>query len=332
MAADNGILLAGTVGEGIWRSTDGGETFTRSSGGMFLEADVRALCVHPVHPNVVYAGTNAGLHRSEDGGGTWQRLPAPFDPGNGWPGGVSVWSLLLLPQRPDTILVGVCPAAIYRSENGGATWEKADAALAEANDILMYNRVTCLRADPMDENSVWAGAEIGGVHQSRDGGRIWQALGDTGLSSADIHDLIIVPGDNKTLVAATNNDLNISRDDGETWQRQNVAAQWGMGYCRGLTANANDPRTLFLGTGNTVPGSTGAVRFSRDSGQTWQTATLSAEPNSTIWTFAAHPADPQLLFCASVLGYVYRSEDSGLTWTKCRHEFGEVRTLACLPA
>ena len=330
MAANGSILLAGTVGESIWRSTDGGETFTRSSSGMFLEADVRALCVHPQNPKVLYAGTNAGVYRTENGGSSWERLPAPFDPGNGWPGGVAVWSLLISPGNPDTLLAGVCPAAIYRSEDGGQSWEKADAALGQTNEILMYNRVTCLRADPRDANTFWAGAEIGGVHQSRDGGKTWLALPGAGLSSEDIHDLMIVPGGE--VIAATNNDINRSRDNGETWQRQNVRDQWGLGYCRGLAAKANDPRTLFLGNGNTVPGSTGAVRLSRDGGLTWQTATLSTPPNSTIWTFATDAADPELLYCASVLGNVYRSEDGGTAWAKCGHAFGEVRTLAWIPA
>ena len=51
------ILFIGTVGEGVWRSTDGGATWCRSSKGMFVECDVRALVADPRRAGVLYAGT-----------------------------------------------------------------------------------------------------------------------------------------------------------------------------------------------------------------------------------------------------------------------------------
>ena len=54
--------------------------------------------------------------------------------------------------------------------------------------------------------------------------------------------------------------------------------------------------------------------------------------NSTVWTFAVHPAVPALVYAASVSGQVYRSTDGGTTWQKLPREFGEVRALAWTPA
>jgi photosystem II stability/assembly factor-like uncharacterized protein len=51
-------------------------------------------------------------------------------------------------------------------------------------------------------------------------------------------------------------------------------------------------------------------------------------PNSTVWAFATNPATPNLLFCASILGEVYRSEEGGVSWKKCGQEFEKVTTLA----
>ncbi len=323
----NAVVYAGTIGQGVWRSTDGGETFRRACAGMFLEADVRALAAHPQNPQVLYAGTNAGIYRTEDGGGRWERLPAPFDPGRGWEAGTSVWSLLVHPRRPDTLFVGTCPAALYRSEDAGASWEPLEAGLVRESPDLVYMRVTCLVADPANDDTVWAGIELDGVRVSTDGGATWERR-DGGLSSPDIHDLLVAPGGPKTLVAATNNDINLSRDGGATWQPQKVKEQFPWAYCRGLAQKADDPATLFLGNGNGPPGTAGAVQMSRDGGASWQAAELSPAPNSTIWSFATNPADPDLVFCASVLGYLYRSEDGGATWRKCRHEFGELRALA----
>jgi photosystem II stability/assembly factor-like uncharacterized protein len=325
--SSNIVVYAGTVGQGIWRSADGGETFVRSCAGMFMEAEVRALAAHPQNSKVLYAGTDAGVYRTQDGGVHWERLDAPFDIGKGWQAGTVVWSLLVHPHQPDTIFVGTCPSALYRSQDGGAWWEKLDVELIPECRGIMYPRVTCLLADPTDTNTIWAGIEIDGVRRSVDGGNTWQRL-DSGLSSLDIHGLAIVPDGQKTVIASTNNDVNVSTDNGATWQPQNVRERFSWAYCRGIVSKADDPHTLFLGNGNGPPGNVGALQMSRDGGRTWRTARLPVTPNSTIWTFATNPVDPNLIFCASVSGYVYRSDDGGETWTKCPHEFGEVRALA----
>lgn len=325
MAAKTSVFV-GTVGEGVWRSEDAGETFARRSAGMFMESDVRALAVHPQNPAALYAGTNAGLYRTGDGGENWQRLAGPFDPGQGWPGGVIIWSLLVHPQQPETLFVGTCPPALYRSQDGGASWQKLDAELPECPPLI-HSRVTCLLADPNDADTIWAGVEIGGVWRSRDGGNHWEALSE-GLSSQDIHGLAILPGSPRRLLASTNNDLNLSTDEGATWQPQNVKAVFPHAYCRGIQAKADDPNTLFLGNGDGPPGSTGVLQISRDGGLTWERANLPATPNSTIWTFATNAAAPALIFAASVSGDLYRSDDGGNTWAICRREFGEIRSLA----
>src|SRR5579864_1178114 len=67
-------LYVGTIGEGVFRSTDNGETFARAMDGMFVECHVRALTIHPREPSVVYLGCEQGLFRSRDGAGSWERV------------------------------------------------------------------------------------------------------------------------------------------------------------------------------------------------------------------------------------------------------------------
>ncbi len=326
MASDS-IVYAGTVGQGVWRSLDEGETFQRHSRGMFMEAQVRALAVHPQNPETLYAGTDAGVYRTADGGEQWERLQTPFDPGSGWPSGVAVWSLLIHPRHPDLLFAGTCPSGLYRSRDGGGTWEKLNAALTPECPPILFSRVTCLIADPEDDATLWAGVEIDGVWRSRDTGETWQRL-TVGLSSLDIHGLLVLPGSPRSILATTNNDLNISRDEGETWEPQQVKKSFPHTYCRGITAKADDPTLVLIGNGNGPPGTTGSLQISRDSGMTWQQASLPHEPNSTIWTFTTHPGNPDLIFCASINGGLYRSRDGAVSWQKCHHEFGEVRSLA----
>jgi hypothetical protein len=53
--------------------------------------------------------------------------------------------------------------------------------------------------------------------------------------------------------------------------------------------------------------------------------------NSTMWNFAVHAADSELIYASSVHGLVYRSIDGGASWHKLAREFGEIRALAWTP-
>src|SRR5919204_524161 len=110
-------LYVGTIGEGLWRSTDGGETFVRASDGMFVECHVRALAVHPHDDRVLYLGSEQGLFRTTDGADRWERVESPLN-------GLQVWPALLHPADPDTILVGTCPSRLFLSRDSGRTWEE----------------------------------------------------------------------------------------------------------------------------------------------------------------------------------------------------------------
>lgn len=323
-------LFVGTVGEGVWRSTDGGGEWSRASQGMFVECDVRALVVDPRRPEVLYAGTNEGVYRSENCGDDWTLLAGPLDH-------LITWSLLIVPQAPETvvpqapetILAGTRPARIFRSTDAGRHWQETDAKPAQECPGIRFNRVTTLLADPFDRQRLWAGVEIDGVWTSADGGASFRRVGQ-GLSSADIHGLAIVPrGDRRVIWATTNNDLNVSRDDGLTWQPQQIGRQFGHAYCRGLKQRPDRPEVLFLGNGDGPPGSVGAAWRSLDGGETWHKLALPGTPNSTIWDFAFNAAAPENVYAYSVSGEVYHSADAGDRWRKLPREFGEIRSLAC---
>src|SRR5437588_782346 len=72
-------LYVGTIGEGVFRSVDGGETFRRAADGMFVECHVRALVVHPSDPRTLYLGSEQGLFVSRDGADNWQRVDSPLN-------------------------------------------------------------------------------------------------------------------------------------------------------------------------------------------------------------------------------------------------------------
>ncbi len=328
-------LYVGTIGEGLFRSLDAGRSFRRACDGTFVECDVRALAVHPERPAVLYMGTELGLFRSVDGADNWVRVAGPL-------ADQQVWAVHVPRRRPDVILVGTRPSAFYRSDDGGQTWAVAAAAVETACPRILHTRVTTIVADPDDPDLAWAGVEIDGVHASRDGGRTWAPVG-TGLSSRDIHAIVVVAlpslphlrgragrGSGR-LLAATNNDLNVSDDDGATWRPVGIGGVLPWPYCRALAQPVGRPEVILLGAGDGPPGGVGAVARSADSGGTWAEAALPHRANSTVWAFAVHPADPALVYAASVSGELYRSTDGGSAWEKLDREFGEIRALAWAP-
>jgi photosystem II stability/assembly factor-like uncharacterized protein len=318
-------LYVGTIGEGLFRSTDSGEHFVRACERMFVECHVRALTVHPRDPRILYLGSEQGLFRSTDGADHWQRVESPLN-------GLQIWSILLLPQAPEVILAGTCPSRLFRSADGGKTWTEPAVTILQECPRILHTRVTTLTADPIEPNTVWMGVEIDGLFRSRDAGRTWQPIG-RGLSSRDIHALAISAGNGrpKRLLAATNNDLNLSTDNGETWQPLHIDQSLPWSYCRALALQCGRPEVVLLGNGDAPPGSVGVVGCSMDAGQTWQPARMPGRANSTIWNFAVHPADPALIYASSVSGQVYRSTDGGASFEKLAREFGEIRALAWTP-
>ena len=321
--ADSTLVYVGTVGQSLWRSRDGGLTFARASNGVHSECDVRALMFHPGDPRTLHLGTETGLFVSRDGADHWERVPSPMD-------GMQVWSLAR-GADPDFLIAGTCPAALFRSRDGGTTWERLDARIPDecVGGAPLTPRVTCITIDPRD-GAIFAGIEIAGARRSRDGGETWDVLTE-GLSSQDIHGLAPVWNGRRTLIATTNNDVNRSEDDGDTWTPLGVGETFPWSYTRTCAVSAEDPRAVWVGAGNGPPGNQGGLFRTVDAGNSWERLALPQVTNSTVWNLAFNGANPRRVYVSSVSGQLYRTLDGGDSWTKLPMEFGEVRALAWVP-
>jgi len=316
-------LFAGTVGMSVWFSDDLGDSWRRpySESGLYLESRVWALSGHPDAPGQLYAGTDNGIYRCDVKARKWTHLPSPMDQMN-------VWALAQAPSDPEVLIAGTQPAALFRSDDGGQSWRPLPCHFAEDCIYVRWPRVTQVLFDPADDRTLWVGVEIDGVHRSDDGGESWRRC-NQGLASEDIHGLAVIETPRRRLFATTNKGLHISDDDGGSWQVQTLDSPWQ--YTRVIVPSPGRADLLWLANGNGPPGDAGRLLSSRDGGDSWQQAALPAEPNSTPWCIADNAADPELLFMATNLGQLFRSQDGGASWVKLDRELGEVRALRWQP-
>ena len=222
------------------------------------------------------------------------------------------------------MFLGTNPGAIYVSKDEGSHWRALPIQLVDECPIGKP-RITRIRFDPFDADTMWATAEIDAVHVSHDRGETWQRS-EEGFRFPDIHDLAIGEAKGKRkLLAATAVGLYCSYDDGATWEWQELESPWQ--YTRGIKPKADRDGTVFLCNGDGPPGSTGRLLKSYDWGETWGDTNLPGPSNSTPWTVATSPDDSNILFCCTNLGQIYRSVDGGEEWVKLSRELGEIRSM-----
>src|ERR1041385_4064077 len=182
----------GSVGGGVWKSQNAGRTWTP----IFDAADVAsigAIGVAPSNPDVVYVGTGEadmrdsiafgnGVYKSTDTGKTWKHL--------GLENTKQIGRIIVDPKNPNTVFVAALGNAcasnpdrgVYRSRDGGATWEKVlfkndevgaiDLAFDPTNSQIVYATMWNVRRPPWFIYTP-ANGPGGGIFKSTDGGTTW---------------------------------------------------------------------------------------------------------------------------------------------------------------
>jgi len=323
-----GSILVGTIGQGVMTSADDGATWTRASvrQGMHSDCIVRALLSDSRQPEVVFAGTDMGLYRSDDGGAAWRLLETPMK-------GSMVWSMAIDPIDPHVMFAGTGTPSrpgIYRSTDAGKSWERRPMEIAEDCPNVGIPRPTGIAVDPTDDRNVWVGLEVDGVRHSADGGDTWTKVNGQ-IPNQDVHNVLVVAGPPKAVFTVVNDDVWRSTDDGKTWQAARAREVFPWHYPRGIAVKPSDPRTVFVTLGDSTPGRIGTVMRSKDAGATWESLGFPVQPNSAIWTVSIPASAPDTVFAASRYGYLYRSDDGGDSWRKLWREFGEVSSVLWIP-
>jgi len=187
-ASNTQNIYLGSAGGGVWKSTDGGNTWapitdgqaSLATGVITLSPDQKTIYVgtgEPNHSGDSYAG--AGILKSTDGGRTWTLLGSQLFRGS------SISGLIVNQANPSRIIVstttGSCCRTFYRDANqsGMGVYLSTDAGVSWTPTFLSHSirvRFSALVASAANSNTVFAGSFNGTVWRSTDGGGTWSRL------------------------------------------------------------------------------------------------------------------------------------------------------------
>ncbi len=316
---------------GLYRLDVAAGQWESLSHGLPDKPEVRCLVTHPDAPHVIYAGTQAGPYRSDDGGDTWTALTLPGKER-------LVWSLLLHPRDPQVIYAGTQGTTIYRSRDGGRTWHELSPPEPRGMVKMSFPcRVIRLAVDPARPDDLYAALEVGGVMRSPDGGESWESCNDSLLEYAeqprlksrivsdtetegmmDSHALAVSPARPGTVFLANRMGLFRSEDGGRRWTEMEIGRFSPLTYARDVRVSPHAPDTMYAALSVAAVSDAGSLYRSQDLGETWQRFDHDVSIESTLMIVAPSASSPDRIWCAARRGQVFGTEDGGRTWQQHR--------------
>jgi len=222
-AAVLGNIYKPTEDRGVYKSTDGGKTWKKT---LFANqhAGVVDLIMDPTNPRILYASTwrinrtpyslNSGgegsaLWKSTDSGDTWTEISTHKGFPEGTLGIIGVTVSPLNNQRLWAIIENKEEGGLYRSDDGGDTWNKVNSERSLRQRAWYYTRVY---ADTEDVNTVYV-LNVS-YHKSTDGGKTFSSCN---APHGDHHDLWIAPENPQRMIIGDDGGAQVTYDGGETW-------------------------------------------------------------------------------------------------------------------
>jgi photosystem II stability/assembly factor-like uncharacterized protein len=366
-------LLVGTRKGAFILTSDGKRQSWEVSGPHFAGWEIYHMQGSPVDRNRIYASQSSGwfgqiIQRSDDGGRTWfqpggEKLPGPYDPPapagesnkfvydqNGaaltthqWYDGTQhpwefkrVWHLEPSLDDPDVVYAGVEDAALFRTTNGGQTWQELPGLRScEGPKWAPGAGGMCLHTiivDPTNPRRMFIAISAAGAFRTDDGGETWKPI-NQGLRSEHIpdpqaavghcvHRIAMHKSRPNTLFMQKHWDVMRSDDAGENWREVSGNLPSDFGFP--IAVHAHEPETIYVvpiksDSEHYPPEGKLRVYRSRSGGDEWEALTAGL-PQSDCYVnvlrdaMAVDELDECGVYFGTTGGQVYCSADSGDTW------------------
>lgn len=349
-------VLVGTRKGAFVLTADGQRDRWDVDGPHFGGWEIYHVAGSPVDPDRVWASQSIGwfgqhIQRSDDGGATWQPVGDDFR----YDGGVGthqsfdgtphpwafarVWHLEPSSHDPDVVWAGVEDAALFRSDDGGATWHEL-AGLRRHGSAPQWQPGAgglCLHTilpDAADADRMLVGISAAGVFATDDGGASWRPA-NAGLASPGIlpepeaevghcvHKLAAHPARPETVFMQKHWDVMRSDDGGASWRE--ISGDLPSDFGMTIDVHAHDPDTVYV-----VPIKSDAEHYppegrlrvyrSRVGGDEWEPLT-NGLPQQHCYVnvlrdaMAVDRLDPCGVYVGTTGGHVYASPDGGDSWS-----------------
>lgn len=204
--------------------------------------DLESVAASPERGERVLVATfDAGLHRSTDGGESFDRSGDWMEP--------FVTAVAASPRDPDVWWAGTEPSRVYRSGDGGRSWTERPGltALESAEEWSFPPRpythhVRWIEPDPCDPNRLYVGVEAGALVRSDDGGETWIDRPES--APGDPHSLATHPQDPEGVWMAAGEGCARSEDGGDTWTFYRDGLDHR--YAWSVAVDPGDPETVLV--------------------------------------------------------------------------------------
>ena len=360
-------LLVGTRKGAFVLTSDEARKKWDVNGPLFTGWEIYHVNASPADPDRLYASQSTSwfgqiIQRSDDGGQTWEPVGNEFvyDGVAGthqWYDGTQhpwefarVWHLEPSPDDPDTVFAGVEDAALFKSVDGGKTWQELSGLRRHQTGEQWQPGAggLCLHTiliDPNDHARMVVAISAAGAFRTDDGGETWRPI-NRGLRSAElpdedrevghcVHRIAMHPSRPDVLFMQKHWDVMRSDDGGDSWHEVSGNLPSDFGFP--IAVHAHEPETVYVvpiksDSEHVPPDARLRVYRSRTGGSEWEELTEGL-PQSHCYvnvlrdSMAIDALEPGGVYFGTTGGQVYASADSGDSWTAIVHDLPSVLSV-----
>ncbi|GJL78284.1 MAG: hypothetical protein NPINA01_12730 [Nitrospinaceae bacterium] len=295
-ATPEDFIYVGTD-HGLYRSQDGGNTWTELKEGLFHQ-NIKILTVDPIESGVIYAGTPGGIFKTENGGDHWTDW---IDAASGL-SNADVNDIAIHPKDSEK-LYAATEGGLFFSEDAGGSWE----ILFGGNDAEKGIAVTLVRLSSVNSEAVYIGTQSG-MYRSVDAGKNWEPVWKDQIS--DALTMVSLKTEPEFFYIGTRDGLFKSFNQGRNWEKDKHKE---IDEVSSLLVNPEDIANLTVSTGE-------RILVSPDGGDSWEQIEFDPDRQSTgassfpRLTGIYQIGPPSPVFIAGTTSGLFLSTDGGKNW------------------